>query len=221
MANLTDKPAPVRPQTAKIAGIILAAGTGARMGQTKQLLPFKGRPLLAHPIEQVMAAGLSPLILVLGHRAREIQARLPGYSVDLVINPAYQSGMASSIRAGLEWLDHLQEDPYMGALFLLGDQPQVSAQTIQAILNQAHQSRDKIIIPTFRGRRGNPVYFDACFFHELKQLSGDTGGREIFRRFPGAVNEIPVNSAGICRDIDTPEEYDRLCRGKEEKIEPH
>jgi len=203
--------------SSRVVGIILAAGTGSRMGRTKQLLPFKGRPLLTHTIEQGLSAGLAPLILVLGHRADKIQARLSPFSLDLVINKDYQSGMSSSIRAGLERLNHLKGNPFRGALFLLGDQPLVNSETIQTILTEAGKFPGKIIIPTFRGRRGNPVYFDQCFFDPLRQLSGDTGGRDLFRQFPRAIHKLPVNTPGICLDVDTPKDYERLCqRTKEE-----
>jgi len=198
-----------------VAGIILAAGTGSRMGRTKQLLPLKDRPILAHTIEQGLAAGLSPLILVLGHRAGDIQSRLSRryrFSVDTVVNKNYRSGMASSIRAGLERLSQLTPPPSRGTLFLLGDQPQISSSTIQAIRAEAGKFPGKIIVPTFRGRRGNPVYFDPCFFDQLRQLSGDKGGRVLFKQFPLAVQEFPVNTPGICQDVDTPQDYDRLCR---------
>lgn len=210
MAGSTDNTFSNPGKTARTAGIILAAGTGSRMGRTKQLLPFKGRPLLAHVVEQGVAAGLSPLILVLGHRAGDIQAQISGFSVDIVINRDYQSGMASSIRRGLERLVHTPGGHTTGALFLLGDQPLVDAATIQRILAQARIQPGKIIIPTFQGRRGNPVYFDSRFFDQLRQLSGDTGGREIFKKFSRAVHELPVHAPGICLDIDTPEDYEHL-----------
>lgn len=216
MADSTDK---IRPDRTHIAGIILAAGTGSRMGQTKQLLAFKGRPILAHTIDQGLAAGLCPLILVLGHQAGRIKSQLPRRPIDMIINKAYPSGMASSIKTGLKRVGQYPGKPFRGAVFLLGDQPLVPPETITRILTAAGKSPGKIIVPTFGGRRGNPVYFDACFFHQLNQLSGDTGGREIIRQFPHAVDEIRVSTPGICQDIDTPEDYLWLCQSQKGKNE--
>lgn len=218
LAGLTDNTAPDPAQ--KVAGIILAAGTGSRMGTTKQLLAFNGRPILAHAIEQGLAAGIFPLILVLGHQADKIQPRLSQFPVDITINKNFKSGMASSIATGLKRLDLFYAPRPEGAIFLLGDQPLVKAKTIRQIRDKALAGPGKIIIPTFRGQRGNPVYFDSCFFDELKQLSGDTGGRKVFQRFAHAIDELPVSSPGICMDIDTPEDYGHLCPGQRRKIEP-
>lgn len=217
LAGSTDNTAP--DQTGKVAGIILAAGTGSRMGTTKQLLPFNGRPILAHTVEQSLTAGIFPLILVLGHRANKIQTRLSRFPVDIIINQDFKSGMASSIATGLKRLEDFYAPPPRGAIFLLGDQPLVKAETIRQIRDKALACLGKIIIPTFRGRRGNPVYFDSFFFDELKQLSGDTGGRQVFQRFAHAVDELPVASPCICMDIDTPKDYNHFCHGQRRKIE--
>ena len=196
--------------TARIAGIILAAGTGTRMGKLKQLLPFRGKPILACPLDQGSAAGLSPVILVLGHEAETVKKSIGKTKADILVNPDYAGGMASSVVAGVRRLDaHPQ---VKGALFLLGDQPLVSRAVIRDIIKTAEKHPDRIIIPVFQGKRGNPVYFGRCFFDDLKTLSGDTGGRSLFRQFPEAVLEVPVETDAILTDIDTPEDYNALCQ---------
>ncbi|WDP91536.1 MAG: nucleotidyltransferase family protein [Desulfobacter sp.] len=205
--------------TDNIAGIILAAGTGSRMGgHTKQLLPFKGRPLLTHAVEKGLAAGLSPLILVLGHGADRIKRQLDAYPVDIIVTPDFTRGMAASLKAGLHRLD--STGTARGALFLLGDQPLVRAETLLTLREAARNHPGSILIPVFKGRRGNPVYFDACFFPELRQVSGDMGGRVLIGRHPHAVREIAVDDPGIGMDIDTPEDYEDLLAG-EDKDETH
>ncbi|MDD9302216.1 MAG: nucleotidyltransferase family protein [Desulfobacter sp.] len=189
------------------AGIILAAGMGRRMGKTKQLLLFQGKPVLVHVLEQGIAAGLDPLILVLGHRAKEIQNQLPDLPVDLVINTHYQSGMASSIVAGLERLEKIQNPPGPGALFVLGDQPLVRAPTMKTIICTALKRPEQIVVPVFKGKQGNPVWFDPCFFKDLKKLTGDTGGKALFKQFPEAMTRVEVDSQAVCLDLDTKEDY--------------
>ncbi len=198
-------------QTGKVAGIILAAGLGKRMGDLKQLLPFHGKPILAHTIELGRAAGLSPLILVLGHGVEKIQKSIDATAVDIVVNEHYTDGMASSIVEGLNRLAVSRHAEVDGALFLLGDQPLVSEPVIQSICKTVGQNPDKIIIPTFKGNRGNPVYFGRNFFPELKLLSGDIGGRKLFQRFPESILEVDVDTDAVLTDIDTPEEYNSLC----------
>ena len=168
--------------------------------------------MLIHAIENSLGAALSPLILVLGHHADKIQEQVLNFPLKVAINKNYLSGMASSIITGLA---HLQaaENQYntvSGALFLLADQPLLTVNTIKAVAQKGSASPGKIIIPVFNGKRGNPVYFDNCFFNAMKQLTGDTGGRVLFDRYAHAVQELPVEDPGICLDIDTPDNYDML-----------
>lgn len=180
------------------------------MGErTKQLLPFKGEPLLAHTVKTGLAAGFSPLILVLGYEADRIKNALSPYTVDITFNPDYTGGMATSVLRGLDRLN--AAGPVKGAFFLLGDQPLVRTETLATLRKAALKLSGGILIPTFKGRRGNPVYFDARFFPELKQVTGDQGGRLLVKKYARAVKKIAVNDPGICLDIDTPGDYDSLC----------
>jgi len=212
------------PKPIKLAGIILAAGMGTRMGATKQLLPLGGRPVLEKVIQNGLAAHLDPLILVLGHEANKIMDRLFLSRARVVINSKYKTGMSSSIKAGLAAIGPLCD----GAMFLLGDQPQVPTAILKALIqsytNQAHTKRphtdrphtnQTIVIPTFRGRQGNPVIFGRHFFPELNQLTGDIGGRVLFKAHPEKIIQVPVETNAICFDLDTPEDYATLCQQEE------
>ena len=197
-----------------LAGIILAAGMGTRMGTglcPKQLLPLEGRPVLARVIENGLAAGLDPLILVLGHQAQpiiaEVMAGVDVSRVIVVVNPLYKTGMASSIRVGLGAVG-----PCDGAMFLLGDQPLVDSAILLKLI-QAF-SGSGIVMPTFQGRQGNPVIFGAEFFSQLQQLKGDRGGRVLFEAHGEKITRVPVETDGVCFDLDTPEDYSWLCQQK-------
>lgn len=206
---------------ARIAGIILAAGMGTRMGATKQLLPFKGQTILEAVIQKGLAADLDPLILVLGHGANKIMDTISLSQVRVVINPRYKSGMGSSIRAGLAAVGPRCD----GAMFLLGDQPLVASailkELIQAFTNQLPTNQfhtdQAIVIPTFKGKQGNPVIFGRHFFPELDRLTGDMGGRVLFKTHPDKIIRLPVETHAVCFDLDTPEAYERLCKNEEKK----
>ena len=202
---------PRRPNPVKMAGIILAAGMGTRMGSTKQLLPLGGRPVLERVIQNGLAADLDPLILVLGHEANKIMDTIFESRTRVVINSRYKSGMSSSIRAGLAAIGpHCQ-----GAMFLLGDQPLVGTPILKLLI-RSYTSRapsdQTIVIPTFQGKQGNPVIFGRHFFPELDRLTGDVGGRVLFKDHPEKIIQVPVETGAVCFDLDTPEDYERLCR---------
>lgn len=194
------------------AGIILAAGMGSRMGRTKQLVQLAGRPMLAHVLENCCKTALSPLVLVLGHGADQIQEQLPPKhlaSTTIIFNPDYASGMASSVGTGLKALNQLRPDA-PGALFVLGDQPTVGPEIITSILTAARGRKETILIPRFNGRQGNPVYFGRAFFPELSALSGDRGGRALFARHPEALTHVDIPSEDICLDLDSPADLNQI-----------
>jgi molybdenum cofactor cytidylyltransferase len=193
----------------KIAGIILAAGMGTRMGRTKQLLPFEGRTVLEHVIQNGLAADLDPLILVLGHGANKILDTILVSRTQVVINSRHKNGMSTSIKAGLTAIGSSCE----GAMFLLGDQPLVGPSILKKLIHAA--TGNTIVIPTFQGDRGNPVIFGRRFFPELNTLTGDIGGRVLFKDHPERISEVPVETNAVCFDLDTPEDYEILCQGQE------
>jgi len=211
----------------KLAGILLAAGLGTRMGKgmgqkikvPKQLLPLAGRPVLEQVIQNGLAAGLDPLILVLGHEAPNIREVVDVSRVHVVVNPGYKTGMASSIRAGLGAVaTRCDGSGCDGAMFLLGDQPLVDTDVLLRLI-RAFTGKG-IVIPTFQGRQGNPVIFSAGFFPQLQQLKGDVGGRVLFDAYPEAICRVPVETNGVCFDLDTPEDYHWLCQ-QEERLDGH
>jgi molybdenum cofactor cytidylyltransferase len=211
----------------RLAGILLAAGMGTRMGKgmgqkiqgPKQLLPLSGRPVLGQVIQNGLAAGLDPLVLVLGHEARNIREAVDVSRVHVVENPLYKTGMASSIRAGLGAVATRCAGPGCdGAMFLLGDQPLVDTGVLLRLIRAF--TGQGIVIPTFQGRQGNPVIFSAGFFPQLQQLKGDVGGRVLFDAYPEAICRVPVETNGVCFDLDTPEDYHWLCQ-QEERLDGH
>lgn len=188
----------------RVAGILLAAGGSARMGKAKQTLMWRGKPLVRHVAEAALAAHLSKVIVVTGCAAEEVASAVQGLEVQLVYNAHWQVGQSTSIRVGLEALS----EAYGGAVFLLADQPLVSAPLIDGLVELHARTLAPIIAPLVDGRRGNPVLFDCSTFEDLRQLHGDQGGRVLFSRYP--LTYLPWNDAKLIIDVDTPQAYQRL-----------
>lgn len=182
-----------------IAGLILAAGRGTRFGPEPKLLAvLDGQPLVRHAALAALRAGLHPVLAVTGHQSDRVTAALDGLDLAVVRNPAYASGLSTSLRAGLDALPAATR----AVVVLLGDMPLVAPATIQA-LAAAFDGDQAAIVPTCKGRRGNPVLLAARLFPDLRRLTGDAGAGALLRARPDVL-ELPVADPAILADIDTP-----------------
>ncbi|MCF8105591.1 MAG: nucleotidyltransferase family protein, partial [Desulfohalobiaceae bacterium] len=189
-----------------VAGIILAAGRSARMGRTKQILPWQGSTILGEVMRQARLSCLNPLTVVLGHEAGRITREVDLKGARVAINPDFAKGQSSSLQAGLDQLP----ETVQAALFLLGDQPLVTAAVIDRLVREYFELGAAVVIPVCRGRRGNPVLIDRSLFSDLMRLRGDTGARILFEKYADLVRELPVAEQGVLQDIDTWQDYQEL-----------
>lgn len=189
-----------------IAGIILAAGASKRMGVVKLLLPFGSSALLERVIDNARRSMLDPIIVVLGHEAETIRRRINFKGTRIKLNPEYHTGQSSSLRVGIQSLPHDTD----GAMFLLGDQPFVRSQTINCLINEFNEHASRLIIPTYLGKRGNPVVVPRSVFHAAQQITGDTGLRVLFHTLREQIRKVEVSDPGIHLDVDTLEDYRTL-----------
>jgi molybdenum cofactor cytidylyltransferase len=193
----------------RAAGIVLAAGGSQRFGQPKQLLTWRGRPFVRSVCETALAAGLDPVVAVLGAYSHEVEVALADLPVSLAQNSHWAEGQSTSARAGLAALP-----PNAGAaVFLLADQPQVPPELIAALVERRSLTGHPLIAPLVDGRRGNPVLFGWETFAEFVNLSGDEGGRALFRRYDA--DYIPWLDPAAALDVDTPADYARLLKYEE------
>ncbi len=192
----------------KVAGIVLAAGSSSRMGRPKQLLPFRGRTVLEWVVDNALASGLHRVIVVLGHEAEAVKPLMEQRKVTTIVNPSYGEGQSSSLKAGLRELSGDCE----AALFLLGDQPLVTPETINHLITVFADSPSPIIIPTFNNQRGNPVLFSRVTFPRMEALRGDCGARPLFREYAGEIRSVAVHTPAILFDLDTEDDYHRLLK---------
>ncbi len=198
-----------------IAAIILAAGISRRMGSShKLLLPLKNRPMLEHVLIAALASQADPIILVLGCQADLIRAALKEYltvpAITWVENPHYLQGMSSSLHVGIQTLLNMKKTPQCdGAVILLGDQPLISPEVINRLIEARQQSHQRIVVPFYAGKRGNPVLFEKSLFPELLAITGDEGGRKVIQQHPHDVAMVEMEYPAIHMDIDTWEDYER------------
>ena len=194
-----------------VAGIILAAGESTRFGQPKQLLDWHGEPFVRAVARTALITGLSPVIVVTGAIAEQVTAAVNGLPVLVTHNAQWQSGQASSIKAGLQTLTHppiLGEGNPGAAIFLLADQPQITPPILQKLVDEHATTLSPVIAPLVLDHRANPVLFDRITFKDLMKLEGDMGGRGIFSKHK--VHYLPWHDDTMLLDVDTPEQYQRL-----------
>jgi len=193
-----------------ISAILLGAGESKRMRKDKLSLPWGKKTILEHCLQTLLRSRVKEVVIVLNDRMKEINHHLGKKKVKVVINPSYKKGMSTSIRCGLKALNPKSG----GILIALGDQPFIKTQTINALVGAFGRAEEKIIVPSFRGRRGHPVIFHRKYEEELLRLRGDAGGKTILMKHPEDVRIIPVKSEEVLRDIDTWEDYKKELRMK-------
>ncbi|MDH4413260.1 MAG: molybdopterin-binding/glycosyltransferase family 2 protein [Rhizobium sp.] len=185
--------------------VVLAAGRASRMGEDgrhKLLAEFESEPLVRRSVRQALEADIGPVTVITGHRSAEVAAALAGLGAELVENPDFASGMASSLKTGLTAVE-MKGLP--GLMVLLADMPNVSSADIVALARAYAKSGGKAIVRAVSdGQRGNPVILPAATFEALKTLEGDIGARPVIESAGLAVIDVEIGPAARL-DVDTPE----------------
>jgi molybdenum cofactor cytidylyltransferase len=196
---------PVKEVWGRVAAVILAAGGSSRFGSPKQLLPWKGKTLLEHVVDTVLESSVQETIVVLGHKAKRLGELISDRHLSIVSNEDWEAGQSSSVQAGIQALPENCD----ACLFLLADQPKVTAELMDQVLTRYRQTLAPIVAPVHAGRRGNPVLFDRGLFPELLEMTGDEGGRQVMQHHRREMEEVEVEDPDLFLDIDTVEEYER------------
>ena len=190
-----------------VSGILLAAGESRRMdGINKLTLSVAGEPLLRRTVETLLASRLDELVVVLGHQAETAQAVLQGLAVRTTTNAAYREGQMSSVHRGLEALAR----PCDGVMICLADQPLLTAQDIDSLIDAFAQRGGSIVVPTYHGRRGNPIVL--AYAHRARILDGgrNLGCKRLIEHNPELVTTVEMDNDHTVFDLDTPEDYQKL-----------
>ncbi len=199
----------------KIAAIVLAAGQSRRAGgQNKLLAELGDAPMINHVVRSAVESDACQVIVVTGHEAELVQKSLENYRAEIVFNPDYVSGMASSLRIGIQAVAREMD----GALILLGDMPLVGNAQINQLITEFDPATERdIVVPYKDGRRGNPVLWSARYFPVLKALTGDTGGRGLIIENIANVRDVPVIDDAVFTDFDTTDSLSYLHGLKESR----
>jgi molybdenum cofactor cytidylyltransferase len=192
--------------------IILAAGESRRMGQPKQLLPFGDKTMLECVIDAFRSPHVDETIVVLGHKADEIAAKmessLAAPRAKIVRNPRYEKGMFTSVQAGLRAL------PKQTTIVLLGlcDQPRLKRATVEQLVNEFGDRHSKILIPAYDGRQGHPLMFRAEYAKEILAMDESLTLKHFLANHSDEIARSPVTDEGVLIDIDDRASYERELR---------
>lgn len=190
-----------------VGAVVLAAGSSSRMGTPKQLLVFRGQTLLRRAALAALGAGCRPVIVVTGAHAGLTRRELNGLDVLEASNADWETGMASSIRAGLEALSEASPEA-TAAVLLLCDQPYVTDETVAALV-AAHRATGKPIVASRYGESfGVPALFARPLFAELSELEGAAGAKPVIQRHAAETHFVTFEGGRI--DVDTPDDFSRL-----------
>lgn len=191
--------------------IILAAGASSRLGSPKQLLVYSGSTLLQHSIEAAQASNAVSVVVVLGANADLINDELKNSTVNIVVNPEWKEGMASTIRCGLQTLVKLNPQ-IEAAILMVADQPFVTAELLNNLIDSHIKNGNRIVASKYGGTFGTPVLFNKSFFSELLELTGDMGAKSLVRKYMNEAAFVSFPKGEI--DIDTAEDYQKISNKK-------
>ena len=195
--------AAAKPPAARIAAIVLAAGRSSRMGAANKLLAdIDGVPMVRRAVDAALASMARPVIVVTGNEQGKVHAALRGCKVTFAHNPAFAEGMSTSLKAGLAAVP----DTAAGALICLGDMPLVTPAVLDRLIAAFNPNEGRAIcVPTWNGKRGNPVLWARRFFPEMADLAGDVGAKHLIGEHAELIAEVAMPDDAILTDIDTPE----------------
>ncbi len=206
---MTSVAANVLQHPISVAAVLLAAGAGMRMGyKAKSLLELDGMPLIRHQIMALQGAGVTELVVVLGHHAREIAPQLKDLTVTLVTNPNPDASPISSQRLGLQSLSG-QTDV---VLMVLADQPLIDAQDVRQLMEAFKQRPEgtSLLFPCVHGQPGNPVIFTTAVRRAMLTCPPEVGCKQWRQQHAAQAHAFDCDNPHFVQDLDTPEDIDKL-----------
>jgi molybdenum cofactor cytidylyltransferase len=177
------------------------------MGSPKQILQYRGKSLLRRAVLAALGARCHPVIVVTGANAELSRCELDALDVREAFNSCWETGMASSVRAGIEGLVSMDAE-VAAAVLLLCDQPYVTSDVIASLLAAHHATRRPVVASTYGGSFGVPALFSRMLFTELTELKGISGAKEIITRHASEAEFLHFQKGEV--DVDTRDDFSRL-----------
>ncbi len=189
-----------------ISAIVLAAGRSTRMGTQKMFLPWGDTTVIRRVIAILLDAGIEDIHVVTGEMHDRILELLHDYPVQLSLNPEYANGeMLTSIQVGLSSMDEESE----AALVVLGDQPRIEAGVIREIIERYRESKQPIIVPSYKMRRGHPWLAGRALWPEILALRPPLTLRDFLIQHQAIIDYLVVDTPSVLQDLDTQEDYSK------------
>ena len=187
--------------------IILAAGASSRMNRPKQLLEFEGKTLLRRAVETALETVFLPVVVTLGANFKLMKPEIEDLPVEIVFNENWQSGLSSSIKAGIEKLLEIAPD-IAAAVIALADQPFVTSNHLNLFAEKFVRTNCPVIAAGYSQTYGVPALFSREIFDDLHELSGDKGAKSMIEKHRRSLSTIALPEAAV--DIDTPQDLAQL-----------
>ncbi|HVF43351.1 MAG TPA: nucleotidyltransferase family protein, partial [Pyrinomonadaceae bacterium] len=183
------------------------------MGVPKQTLQFRGQSMLRRAVLAALGAGCRPVVVVTGAHAEQSRGELRGLDVVEAVNDSWETGMASSVRAGVGGL--VGADPEAAAaVLMLCDQPHVTAEVIGGLVAAYRATGSAVVASVYGGGFGVPALFGRALFAELTRLEGAAGAKQVIKRHAAEALLLPFPGGEV--DVDTPDDFSRLITEKDE-----
>jgi len=193
-----------------IVAVVLCAGESSRMGRPKALLPIDGQTFIERIVAALKQTKVGKIIVILGHNFRELEAKISHLPVKILINTDYKQGQLSSLQLAVR---DLQADADCdGMLVHLVDHPYLAPLLVEEMIRRFYETKKRIIVPRYHGKRGHPVIFSNTLFGELLSAPMAEGAKAVVNAHRAATLEIDTQEEGIAVDIDTPELYQQHVR---------
>ncbi|HEY0510981.1 MAG TPA: nucleotidyltransferase family protein [Thermoanaerobaculia bacterium] len=192
-----------------VAGILLAAGTSSRMGGNKLLFELEGESVLRRTARRALAAGLSPLVVVLGHESDRAFREIEDLPLQWTLNPFYEQGINSSLKSGVLAVRGLEA---RAAMVMLADMPFVTTEMIAAMIARYRETAAPLVISDYEGVNAPPMVYDRSLFLELLAMEGEGCGRQVVKRHKDEAEVLPWPASAL-QDLDVPEDYARVRKG--------
>ncbi len=202
----TERKSEAKPQGPRIGALLLAAGQSRRMGGPNKLLAeIDGVPMVTRVAQRLLASRARPIIAVLGNQADAVDTALGKLPVERVRNLEFAAGLSTSLKRGIAGLPSDLD----GVIVCLGDMPLISGRHLDRLIAAFNPLEGRaIIVPTRRGKRGNPVLWSRRFFAEMAELAGDVGAKHLIGEHAELVAEVEMDNDAVLVNIDTPEALD-------------